>query len=228
MIIRQLRKTKIYQTQKSDGDCSSVEAFHSITNDAVFPTIVEMNQVHDTSLAIIDEKTPHAAKITGTDGLITNRKNIALMIKTADCLPVILYDPKQEAIAALHAGWQGLTKGILQNAVNAMISQYNTNPNDVMAHIGPCVHECCYTFSDKPSQANLPDWKKFINNSDGLWRINLPGFAQEQLIKLGLDPGNIQKDDSCTHHNEDSWYSYSRQKKTKEPTGLMSTVVQLH
>jgi len=102
---------------------------------------VVMNQVHSDTVHRLD------AVPTGKpdgDALMTNVPGLLLVIRTADCLPVLLVDPENRAVAAVHCGWRGTEKRILEKAVWAMGEAYGSNPADMLAALGPCIGGACY------------------------------------------------------------------------------------
>ena len=85
------------------------------------------------------------------DGLITNEPGVALTIFSADCTPILLYDPVRKAVGAAHAGWRGTASGIAARAVEAMTREFGSDPAELRAAIGPCIGPCCFeTHRDVP------------------------------------------------------------------------------
>ena len=108
--------------------------------------LVTLRQVHSDIIHRITD--PPAAPLVG-DGMVTNTPGIVLAIQTADCLPVILVDPKKRAVGVFHAGWRGTVKRIVEKGVGAMRLHFNSRPADLEAAIGPGVHNCCYTVGEE-------------------------------------------------------------------------------
>jgi YfiH family protein len=86
------------------------------------------------------------------DGLMTDTPGPVLAVQTADCLPVIMVDPNQRAVAVLHAGWRGTVKRIVEKGVGEMRRQFGSRPRDLLAAIGPGVHSCCYGVGEEVRQ----------------------------------------------------------------------------
>lgn len=103
-----------------------------------------MNQTHSDHVAVIDDD-DHGDDYFGyrivadTDAIVTNEKHIALVSRISDCTPVLLYDPVNETMACIHAGWRSTVKKLPAKALAAMRAHYGTNPKDVLAFIGPCI-----------------------------------------------------------------------------------------
>lgn len=192
--------------------------------------IIEANQVHDNNIVIIDQSQKYDTdfiKIPSCDGLITKRADIALMIKTADCVPLIIYDSEKKVVVAIHAGWRGLVKNIHKKAIDILKNQYKSNPTNLHVYIGPSIRKCCYTFKEKPSQANKKSWVEYINFQNNLWHIDLQGYLITSLIKAGIPKTNIIDSGLCTYHQDKQFYSHLRHKNKSDTSGSMVTIVQL-
>ncbi|MCX6706114.1 MAG: polyphenol oxidase family protein, partial [Candidatus Woesebacteria bacterium] len=99
---------------------------------------IHAEQVHGNKIAVVDKKN-RGALIKGVDALVTNTANLCLCIKTADCLPLIFYDPTKKVLAVVHAGWKGTLKNISANSVRRMTDQFKINPKDLIIGIGPSI-----------------------------------------------------------------------------------------
>ncbi len=89
------------------------------------------------------------------DGQITDRPGVALVTFSADCTPILLFDPVRKAIGAVHAGWRGTAQGIAAKAVEAMVREYGCQPENIRAAIGPCIGKCCFETDWDVPQAML-------------------------------------------------------------------------
>jgi polyphenol oxidase len=103
--------------------------------------LITLRQIH--SDLIHEVNAPPTQPLTG-DGLITAAPHLLIAIQTADCLPVVLVDPRQRAVGVFHAGWRGTVKRIVEKGVGEMQRWFGTRPRDLRAAIGPGVHSCCY------------------------------------------------------------------------------------
>jgi len=103
--------------------------------------LVTLRQVHSDIIRFIDA--PAESQLAG-DGLITATRDLLLGIQTADCLPIILVDPKNHAVGVFHAGWRGTVKRIVEKGVGEMRLRFGSRPRDLKAAIGPGIHGCCY------------------------------------------------------------------------------------
>ena len=167
--------------------------------------LATLRQVHSDAIhqitRIPDER------LTG-DGMVTEIAGIVLAIQTADCLPVLLADPKRKAVGAFHAGWRGTLARIVEKGVGAMRREFSSDPRDLLAAIGPGIHACCYRVGEEvreqfTSQFNYAAqlFEEF-DNADEVRRKypmlfmnqRAPGHGQpEQAIHLDLVKANLRQ-----------------------------------
>lgn len=147
------------------------------------------------------------------DGLITNRKNVAIGVFTADCVPLLLYDEGHNVISAVHSGWKGTMKNILSNAINKMKLEYKSDTKDIYLVIGPHIRKCCYTIGNelieefKKSNRYIPE-----NFKNG--KLDLAGYIIDDGIRCGLDVKKIIDVKMCTFcSNTINFNSYRREKQ---------------
>lgn len=160
--------------------------------------------------------------IEDTDGLITDIPGIALVIFSADCVPLLFADPVRRVVAASHAGWRGTVKEIGRKTVALMQREYSCKPEQITAAIGPSIGPCCFEV-DAGTAANF-DRRYVTEKADGkclvdLWRVN-----RDQLIVEGILKENIDIAAACTICETETYYSYRRQ---KEHTGRQGAVIML-
>jgi YfiH family protein len=161
-----------------------------------------MNQVHGKNVFVVS-KNDDGKTIDDCDGLLTNDQNVTLVVRTADCLPISLIDKKHHAIGLVHAGWRGLHKKIIRNAIGLMVGNFQTEPSDLHIEIGP--HICANHYEVGPEVS------RFFNNEKYL---DLSKIAAEQLVDLGVLAKNIKFDKRCTY--EDPNLPSYRRNKTSE------------
>ena len=181
------------------------------------------SQIHSSIVNKIDEKNI-GQRIDG-DALISNVKEVPLLILTADCVPVVIIDPKNKAIGVAHAGWRGTYDKICKNTIDEMIKNYKSNPEDLICVIGPSIGPCCYEVSKdlvekfNTNLANhagefdiIKDDKYFLD----LWKIN-----ELTLKDCNVKDENIINLQICTNCNHDKFYSYRKHNKTPKRIGTM-------
>ena len=147
------------------------------------------------------------------DALITDRKGECLCISTADCVPVLCYDRKRKAIAAIHAGWKGTVARIVSKTLEAMAAEYGTQGEDIMACIGPSISLSAFEVGDEV-------YDKFRNEGFDMeqiavrqdkWHIDLWKANRMQLEDFGVKPENIQTAGICTWTDNQDFFSARRQ-----------------
>ncbi|MDD4879800.1 MAG: polyphenol oxidase family protein, partial [Candidatus Omnitrophica bacterium] len=106
--------------------------------------LVRLQQVHGGKVVKIGAKAALSGEIPGADGAVTCAQGIALSVRTADCLPVLFYDPENNAIGIAHAGWKSTKEKISRNVVEAMKAEYKTAPAKLLVGMGPALRQCCY------------------------------------------------------------------------------------
>ena len=146
------------------------------------------------------------------DALITNEPGVALVVFTADCTPILLWDAVTGAVGAVHAGWRGTASGILLKTIRAMEEAYGTNPRDLHAAIGPNIGSCCFeTDADVPNAllAALGDAAApFISQKGEKYHIDLKQVNALWLRHAGVT--NITISDHCTACRPDLYWSHRK------------------
>lgn len=168
-----------------------------------------MNQVHECDVKVIN----NADKIPTCDGIITNQKNLALAVLSADCIPLLLYDSKTKAIGAIHAGRAGVFGNIAQNAINKMATEFGTNALHVKAFIGPCIHQCCYELSTNVLQEAKEKFALHVKQN----RLDIKSILITQLQNLGV---HVKDNSKCTCCNKE-YFSYRRDGLTGRIAGII-------
>lgn len=136
-----------------------VESFSTNIPDAIdFPVILPAHQAH---MALVRRVPEEIEDITGVDALITNEPGLRVGVKTADCVPILLYDARQKAVAAVHSGWKGTVQNILAATIQRMKEEFSTDPADIRAVIGPCIHVDAFEVGDEVYEkfAAMPELK---------------------------------------------------------------------
>lgn len=166
------------------------------------------------------------------DGYVTNIPHIATLITTADCNPIIMYDPVKNVYANIHSGWKGTVKQIYLNAAKIMNEKYGCNYLDIIVCVGPSINACCWYSEDqalKESFVKLWSFEdEYIKSHKGGYLVDFTYAIKKDLIKLGLDSENILLSNICTCCNTDSFFSYRSSTMKKESYfGTMATIATL-
>lgn len=176
-------------------------------------------QTHGDSVRKIDKtflkqsKKIHQNLLNGVDAIVTNLPNQFIGVSTADCVPVLLYDPVKKAIAAIHAGWRGTCKRIVSNTVKLMMESYQTNPADIIAVIGPSispeVYEVNSELEDIYKKEKFETEKIFSHKGEKLY-LDLWTANKLLLRECGLKDENISISGHCTYTQQDKFFSARR------------------
>ena len=186
-----------------------------------------MSQTHSNKVVIINNKNKNSKKIN-SDSIITKMKGCALGVVTADCVPIILYDVKNEIIGCIHAGWKGALNGIIENTINKF-RKLGFNNNNIYACIGPCIGEKSYEVSLDFVRNFILKSKKniiyFTKKNKEKRLFNLRKYISDKLIKLNVKIDHIERD---TFKEKDNFFSYRRsQKSNEEDYGRCISVINL-
>jgi len=191
--------------------------------------VIEGQQIHFKRLLSLDydnAKMWRGTNITGVDGLLTDQKDIAFMLRVADCIPLVLFDPIKHATALIHVGWKGAVLGIHTDAVAKMISDYHSQAKDMIAWLGPSAQACCYLSPEEPEQIHNKAFKPYIKKKTSGWQVDLPAFVTDSLKQVGVLRKNTLSDPNCTI--ETDWlFSHQRSQKKQQPEGRFAVLVKL-
>jgi YfiH family protein len=208
--------------------------------------LIVLRQIHSDIIHAIDS--PPESPLAG-DGLITSIPNLLLSIQTADCLPIILVDPKNHAVGTFHAGWRGTLKRIVEKGVGEMRRHFGTRARDLKAAIGPGIHGCCYEVGKEVREKfesqfayaaklfrEVEEFNEVREKYPMLFlTARAPGHSElpkkifldlveanrQQLLAVGVPAKNIETSDLCTNCRPDLLFSYRAE---KGKTGRMMAV----
>lgn len=174
------------------------------------------NQTHSDHIRIVKAKEHRGWETTenaveNCDALITDRRGIVLTMLTADCVPILLIDKKQNIIAAVHAGWKGTKEGILSKTVKKMCETFNCEAEDIIAGIGPSIGRCCYEVDSNVSDCFDTSESIYVSKN-GKYMLDLPMVNKKQLLKAGLLESNIEMSTICTSCENEKFFSYRKEK----------------
>jgi len=178
--------------------------------------IVLANQTHGDRIHVVSEKETkgwyeHESAIASCDGLITMQKGVLLGVLTADCVPVLLYDPVRESVGAVHAGWRGTASHIVSKCVVKMQKEFGVEPKNIIACIAPSIGRCCYEVDEAVVKKfdDIPKSHEVIG--DGKYMLDLPYINKYQLLESGLSPENIHLSGICTACDTQRFFSYRKE-----------------
>lgn len=179
------------------------------------------HQVHGTEILKVGKsflaqgEDVRTSLLEGVDAMISDVAGVCLCISTADCIPVLLYDPKKKAAAVIHAGWRGTVKRIVRMTVKAMQREFGTESCDLVACIGPGISKQAFEVGpevyEEFQQADFPmhDIAEMYKSS-GKWHIDLWEANRLELIAAGVLPDQIEIAGICTYNTNDDFFSARR------------------
>ncbi|HEX9594797.1 MAG TPA: laccase domain-containing protein [Candidatus Saccharimonadales bacterium] len=149
-------------------------------------------------IVVIDGKNKPPRKFAkihafNVDSLATNLTGVALLLPTADCYPVVMFDPKNKALSLNHIGWHSTTSYLLEKTIKRMNDEFGSKPSDLLVYIGPGIPAEHYVF-EEPAQLKMPGWKPYLKRTTSSWSIDLLGYNLNQLNEAGIKPNNIEQD----------------------------------
>lgn len=173
-------------------------------------SVFDLYQVHSSKIVITDRPLSPNEPHIKADAILTNRPNVTLMMRFADCVPILLFDPVNRAIGIVHAGWIGTVDQIVKKALLGMIENYATNPIDVITTIGPSIGPDHYSIGrevlDRIHASFGEKAELLISNHDGKSHLDLWKANQAILTEVGVK--KIEISGICTCCNLNDWYSH--------------------
>lgn len=203
------------------------EALNINENDIVKPYQTHTDNIYN----IGNELGIHIEELKDVDGLITDRKHVALSLVFADCMPIYLYDCKKNIIANIHSGWKGTIKKIGQKAVLQMKNNYGCNPKDIIAILGPAIRKCHFEVETdvynlfKKEFEYMEEWELIVEElENGKYKIDTALINKIMLEETGIEEKNIIDCEICTVCNNKIMHSYRVQ---KEEAGRNASIMYL-
>ncbi len=203
-------------------DAKNLDDINNVFKDVfTLKNLSKNKQIHSNIVNKVDKD--NIGQIIDGDAIITNEKNVPLLILTADCVPVVLVDTINKAVGLAHAGWRGTYGKICAETLQSMKENYNTKPEDVVAIIGPSIGKCCYEVSYdlvEKFSALLPNAdEKIYEIRDDKYYLDLWEINTQILKEFGVLKSNIINMNICTSCNCDRFFSYRKHDKTPKRIG---------
>jgi YfiH family protein len=173
---------------------------------SLFPRTATLKQVH--SASCVAARGRHGELGQG-DALLESTPGAAIAVKTADCLPILLVDPVERVVAAVHAGWRGTAAGVAARAVAAMAAEWGTRPENLRAAIGPGIGKCCFEVG--PEVAAV--FGEPVSGEGGRAHVDLAAANRRQLIESGVTASAIAASNLCTVCRADEFESFRRDRE---------------
>jgi polyphenol oxidase len=174
-------------------------------------------QVHGDKIQVVTE----GGRTEGFDALITNQPNVFVGVTVADCTPILIYDARNQAVGAVHAGWRGAASEIVLKTLQTMQTTYGTHPDDCYAYVGTCIDECSFEVGGEVAEQFEDAFKRFDSTLNKYF-IDLKRANAAQLSDFGIPDNQVEVSSFSTiTHNED-YFSYRLE---KGQTGRMLAVI---
>ncbi|MDN5215354.1 peptidoglycan editing factor PgeF [Fulvivirgaceae bacterium BMA12] len=187
-------------------------------------------QIHESNISVIGreffDQTPRQQQkqLAGTDGLVTNLREVCLCVLSADCAGILLFDPEKGVVAAVHAGWRGTVKKIVVNAVDSMQREFGSEPAEILATICPCIGVTSYEVGEAVATEFVKVFGEngaIIDRNYPKVHVNISAANNQLLIESGLLPAHIAMSETCTFENNTQFYSARRGDKGRFCSGIM-------
>ncbi len=185
--------------------------------------LVSAHQAHTKKVVYADGSSVHFENV---DGFVTNKPGVALLVKTADCQPILLYDEKARVIGACHAGWRGTVAGIAAETVAAM-TKLGADPKNILAACGPCIDKCCFEVGDDfvDTVAYFSDeFLQFVSKENGKYHADIKAMNRHILMCSGVPEENIRVSEECTCCDPGKFFSHRYSKGLR---GTMASVIMM-
>lgn len=194
--------------------------------------IVKTNQVHKDIIKKVNDKVnkyePDFSEeiYEGTDGLVTNKKNLAICTTNADCIVLMMYDTKKHVIANVHSGWRGTIQKVSAKTIEKMEQIYGCNPKDIICCISPSIRKCHFEVDEDVKnmfENSFKDISKFASK-ENKWHIDTVKINIEILKEKGVKEENIIDSKICTVCNSNLIHSY---RGSNKHNGLEMGIIEL-
>ena len=182
--------------------------------------LVHMKQIHSNIVHIVNNQDNFDTPPT-CDALVTNKKNIPLMVMVADCTPILFYDPTCKAIGVAHAGRTGTFANIVVNVIESMKSEYGSKTEDILISIGSAIGVCCYEVGAEIYEETKEKYSYAFELRDHRYYLDINKILLSQLKECGIKEKNIENEGICTACNTQQYFSYRAEGKTGRFAGIL-------
>ena len=178
--------------------------------------LLSVKQMHGTDALVVDRPLTESDHFPGGwDALVTDQPGVTVAVRTADCVPVLVHDPRRRVVAAIHAGWRGAVAGIVSKTFMLMVTRFRSTRSDLRVSIGPSVGSCCYEVDDPvldQLRMGMPDWETVVRDYQGhKARLDLKALIRRQVEGEGVSAPSVSSVNLCTVCHDQLFYSYRRE-----------------
>jgi YfiH family protein len=190
-----------------------------------------MSLIHTNNVKIVDKNSPNI--IDNCDALITNEKNIPLMVMVADCIPMMLFDKKNMVISVVHSGRNGTFLRIVSKVIQTMKSNFNSKAEDILVSFGSSIAFDCYEVSEDIGNICVKNFgNKFVKFENQKAFLNLPEINKSLVLSEGIPEKNIEVSSTCNHCDIENYFSYRKpdylnHKIKNKNTGRFANIIML-
>ena len=165
--------------------------------------VATSHQIHGSDVLVVLQP----GQYTGYDALITRQKGIVLAVTIADCTPILIYDAKNEAVSAIHAGWRGTVQHIVAKTLDRMRQEFGTSPADCYAYVGTCIDACSFEVGEEVAE-QFPEAHRQSIPTAGKYLVDLKKANFDQLLSSGVKKDRIQISIYSTVLHNPDYFSY--------------------
>lgn len=184
-------------------------------------SLIHMKQIHSSIVHVVN-KEDNFTNPKECDALVTNKKNIPLMVMVADCSPILLYDKLNDVIAVAHAGRQGAFKNIIKNTLDTMKNEFESDPENILVSIGPSIGQCCYEVGEEIyAQALSIGLEYALEKKEDRYYLSVGKILYKQLVEASIKKENFEISTKCTCCNSKTYNSYRAEPQTGRFAGVI-------
>jgi YfiH family protein len=189
-------------------------------------SVFDVWQVHGADVVCANAPRPDSESVRQADIILTDKPELTLYMRFADCVPILVHDPRKGVVGVAHAGWMGTLRDVATSLVNAMKAQYGSNPADIVAGIGPSIGPDHYEVG---SDVILKVMEKFGDESEAVLKslsgkIHFDLWKTNQILLERAGVGNIEVASVCTACHTNDWFSHRAEKGRTGRFGALITL----
>ncbi len=196
-----------------------------------YPCVVSLKQVHGKEVIVLDS--PDSVKTSALrdgDALVTNQPDVLLVVRTADCVPVLMVDIERRVVAAVHAGWRGAVAGVVIETLSVLSQRFGSKRDQIRVGIGPSIGPCCFEVDEpvlRPLKEHFPFWEEEVVQPTSLTHamLDLKALIRCQLTKAGIKSEAVCVSQDCTQCDAMRFFSYRREGTV---IGTMMSGIMIH
>ncbi len=179
--------------------------------------LITTKQVHGKDVFVVEDNGPSGHKGMEADAIVTSLKGIAIGVLTADCVPVLIHDTASGVVAAVHAGWRGILKGVIDSTISVMVERFGTKTSNLSAAIGPSIRSCCYKVGAE-LEIKFKGMERCVTHKEDTPYVDLSRAVLLKLKEAGINERDISIEEVCTSCRNEMFFSYRADGSNGEDT----------